>query len=833
MYHNTTAHYNAYFIALEEMNQVETAIDEAFNRNYDRVLPVFPDIDSSTINSQKEKLEDCIKKASLAIQRHENSAWVDDSYLLIGKSWFYQAEFTNAIETFKYIYTQSEEDNTRHKALIALMRTYIHYNEFNNAVAVSDVLLKEGPNKENLKDYYVTMAYLYQLRKDDDNLVQNLSEAVKLEKDRNALSHYFFILGQVYQKLGFEAEAYNFYRRTLKSNPDFELSFYTKLNMAQVTELGNKVDIKKIRGYFKKLLKDDKNREFKDRIYYEMARFELKHENYEVAVEHLKSSIRESLNNQKQKAYSYLKLGELYYDHYHDYRLAQAYYDSTINVLPTEDERYQQILQRQQILNDFVTQIYTIQLQDSLLQLAEMDEEALDKLLEEVLAEKERIRQEEEKAQRQQQRLTTLAQGPANKTFANPFGIDPDSQTEGARWYFYNPAAISSGISAFKSRWGNRPLEDNWRRTTKESLVQFSNVTPAEQEADTLSQEPGEQEETAQGDEKQQLMASIPFTDEEKGKALAMIEEAYFNLGNIYHFKLLEQQNAVETFEKLLERFPSSEFAPEVLYQLYLIFKDTDTPKSEVYKKKLIDTYPETVYANLALNPNFLQENSETSERLKQLYEIAYDYYTEGDYNQAGLLVSRALEQYPDNDFSDHLRLLHILIAGKVEGQYKYQFALQEFIEQNPESSLKPYAEKLLTTSQGFEIAEAKRSGARYSEYLDYPHLFVILYKNTNDLAANLPNLTDQYLQETYPEVQLNVGNLVFNSEQSILLINKFEDRKEAKAFIERYNKGNKIKEALGKNEVTSFIITEDNFQLFYQSKRLDDYLNFYKAHYQ
>src|SRR5690606_24261650 len=48
-------------------------------------------------------------------------------------------------------------------------------------------------------------------------------------------------------------------------------------------------------------------------------------------------------------------------------------------------------------------------------------------------------------------------------------GIDaPQGQpiTEG-KFYFNNTAALSQGFSDFKRRWGNRRLEDNWRRSDK------------------------------------------------------------------------------------------------------------------------------------------------------------------------------------------------------------------------------------------------------------------------------------------------------------------------------------------------------------------------------
>ena len=41
-------------------------------------------------------------------------------------------------------------------------------------------------------------------------------------------------------------------------------------------------------------------------------------------------------------------------------------------------------------------------------------------------------------------------------------------QTGGnSNFYFYNTNAVSQGQSDFKKRWGNRKLEDNWRRSSR------------------------------------------------------------------------------------------------------------------------------------------------------------------------------------------------------------------------------------------------------------------------------------------------------------------------------------------------------------------------------
>ncbi|MCG8309636.1 MAG: tetratricopeptide repeat protein [Cytophagales bacterium] len=832
-YHNTTARYNSYFIAKENIREVEEAISSAHKNNYGKILGVFHDIDSATIDGVRAQLEDAIVKASLSIQRHENSNWVYPSYYLVGKARYYGGDFVNAIETFKYINKYSEEKDLRHQALVALMRSFIDYGEHSNAVEVADYLRKENLNRENMRDFLLTKAYFSHIREDYNGLVRNLSQAVKMETGKKRKARYYFILGQVYQQLGFEGEAYNNYRKCLKSNPEYELSFYAKLNLAQVTRLDQKVDLKKIRGYFTKLLKDDKNREFIDRIYYEMANFEIKHNDPDLAVEYLKSSIASSVNNPRQKGNAYLRLGELYYDLYKNYELAQAYYDSTVSVLPKDEERFEEIKERAEILTDFVDQLKTIELQDSLLALSEMNKSELQQLLNDYVEEQERIKRQMERDARKLARQTTSADGAvAGRALANPFGIDEHSTVEGATWYFNNLSAISSGRTQFLSRWGNRPLEDNWRRSQRQSTLAVSQDERLETQ-DTASVEEGSNRQIQESEDKvQALMATIPFTDEAKAEALNKIEDAYFKLGGIYNFQLEEDENAIETYEKLLERFPGSAYEPETLYLLYLIYKPTDEEKSESYKRALTATYPKSIYAKLAINPNYREESSETAQRLQRLYKIAYDYYVREDFNQARLLVSRGLQQYPDNEFSDQLRILGILIDGKVEGQYKYQYELQQFIENYPDSKYLDYANKLLSASREFKSKELQRKGAQYITYFDQPHFFIFVYPDLEGFSELIPALIEKFIDEKFGGQNLKTGNLSLNKAFSIVLVNKFETKESAMDFYKDFNNSDLTLPQNQGAEYENFVITEDNFQILYQTKKTENYRTFFEENY-
>ncbi|MDH5367371.1 MAG: tetratricopeptide repeat protein, partial [Cyclobacteriaceae bacterium] len=376
-YHNTTSHYNAYYYANERIKEIENIVKASNQNNFNDILRIYPKFDTTLSSTFKTQTEDCIKKASISIQMHKNSKWVDDSYILLGFARFYDRDFVNAIETFKYVNTKSEDDYARHKALTHLIRTFTDYGEYTNAKAVIDYLKKEKINNENQKLLWLNKAHLYQELGDFDKMVENLALVAPTLRKNEGRAKIFFIIGQIYQQLGFDAEAYNNYKKCLSSNPAYELYFYARLNIAQVAQLNSNSDIRSVRKHFKKLLTDKKNKEFQDKIYYEMAEFEAKQGNTDLAIEHYKSSAQASVGNDRQKGMSFLKLGMIYYENLKNYKLARDYYDSTIQALPNDYEDYERIKERQVVLDEFVKQINIIQTQDSLLSLAALDSATL------------------------------------------------------------------------------------------------------------------------------------------------------------------------------------------------------------------------------------------------------------------------------------------------------------------------------------------------------------------------------------------------------------------------------------------------------------------------
>jgi hypothetical protein len=199
VYHNTTAHFNGYYYALQEIEKVENTILTSHVDDYNRILKLFPSFDSTLAKSFDKEIQEAVKMASIAIQRHPNSKWVDDGYILVGKARMYSLDWGNAVQTFKYVNTNSKDKDAKHLAILNLIRTYIEHREFNNALAAIDYLEKADLSRTNKKKFLLEKAYYYQWLNDYDQMVRNLTAADHLLKKKDRRGRIYFVIWQVYQ----------------------------------------------------------------------------------------------------------------------------------------------------------------------------------------------------------------------------------------------------------------------------------------------------------------------------------------------------------------------------------------------------------------------------------------------------------------------------------------------------------------------------------------------------------------------------------------------------------------------------------------------------------
>lgn len=698
-YHDTTARFNAYFLANEKTLEVEETLFGNPTNDYNDILQVLAPIDTTAASGQASSFEYIITKASLPIQWHESSQWVDDCYILIGKARLYQGDFMNAVLTYKFVNSNSEDDAARHKALILLVRTFMASKQYENMFGVLDFIRKEKTpfNEENTKDYHLTLAHYYRQVENYDMLSLHLAEALPLITKRKDKARLHFLMAQLLEMQEKETEAFENYAMAFKYSPTYELAFQADLKRSGVSEIDSEEAIADASKYFKKLLSDDKNWEYRDKIYYEMAKYNLRRDSIDIALTYLNESVQASTNNTVQKAYSYLKMGQLYYYDIKDFEKAALYYDSTMQIMPTYVKNYEQNKELAETLKEFAKYLKQVKEQDRLLDLAEMPKEEVEEFLKaEIEAEKELILKTQENRKLNEAKNK---KAPSTTTDLNT--------KEDAGWYFYNATAKVFGQTNFIRTWGNRPLEDDWRRSRKPSNFDDGTTQNTVANNQTQNSETASEEEDIFAGVKSLAVrkAEIPYSPEEKKKVMEKLESGLFELGKVYYYKLVEYDNVINTYSRLHSQFPQGKFTAEAMYILYNMCADYPYCSQPSYKDTIINEFPSSFYAKILVNPNYVEETNIYNQEAEDSYEHCFSLYKKDQYQIADSLLQIAIDQYPKSTVVDKMHLLRAMIDGKTtEDLTTYYLKLNAFISTFTKSELIPFAKDLLAAIKPNQI---------------------------------------------------------------------------------------------------------------------------------
>lgn len=843
-FHNLTSHYNAYFLADTKIKAAENQVLENYKEDYTQVLPVFIPIDSTTIQGNKVSLDSARELSSKAIDWHRISKWVDDSYYLIGKIDYLQARTDDAKNAFRYVNSQSKDKDLRHKALISLLRLYIDQQAIEDANFTIDYLSKETEiSSENTYDLYKTLAYYYETRADQNGVIGALDRAINYTSDKKERSRLYFILAQRYQREGIDALAFDFFQKSLEGNPPYERAFFATLYAQQVAELNATKDLKKVRNYYEGLYEDPKNKDLKDVVLFERALFEEKQNDIPLTLELLHQAAKETGTIPRVKGYIYQKLADIKFNQFKDYRATKYYLDSALTFIKQEDPVAKQLEEKKTSLDTYVFHFERIEKNDSLIQLATLPEE------EQVLRAQKFIEDEKQRLAE----LKNKSESPKSTSIFDNLLAFGDKGT-GSTFYFDNSTALQQGAIEFVRTWGNRPLQDNWRR--KAALTQAASQLPDSNASGDLNEEEDSSDST-DIPSVETLLSSIPKSPEQLEKANSELEESYFELGKVLYFQLKEPKRSQQYLEQLTQKYPKTPKKPEAYYLLYLGQKEL-MGEFNTYVQLLNLEFPESPYTFSVNNPEAGVGNKASLESAKG-YEQAYDAYYAGNYSQARELIFATLEKAPLTRNTEKLLLLNAMVSGKLESKELYKSKLVEFIQNGKEQDLITLAKAMLQPLLSQEELDTKANSAPtvgespvspkesekeinaekeakespYKATDDQTHIFVLALSPTDvETAKNLLSDLEAFHTLSFGSSRLRTGNMNLSADLSIYIISPFSDAEKALSYLNIFQE--KFT-SIGLNEEVknkAFFISIENFQVLNRTKDLEEYRQFFTSTY-
>jgi tetratricopeptide (TPR) repeat protein len=846
-YQSMTARYNIYFNGNESFKAGLAKISRNYQDDYAELLKVFDYSDPSTVSLCSSDMEKAIQKASKLIslksitakpelkgelsekdkkllERKEYNEWVDDSYLLIGKARFYKHEYNEATSIFNFCITDANDPAIKTEALIWLARVFNETGNYSESLRLLNSLDITADFATFLKSmYYTTLADLFIKQKRFSEAIDPLGTSIKIVSGKRARYRLTYLLAQLCEKTGDGTRATSLYRDVVKMNPPYDVEFNARINIAGVFDV-NSGNPKEIRRELERMLNDSKNKEYQDQIYFALGNLSMKEGKEPEALKYFRKSAIAKSQNQNQKGRSYLALAG-YYFRKPDYMKAGRFYDSAVYFLDQKYPDYLAIKTKSQGLNALVSQLTVIQREDSLQRVAKMPEQERSGVIATIISKI--VRDESEGKNANNSDRYNLGQ-----YYENERRFQGNIDQEG-KWYFYNQTALTFGRTEFRKRWGDRKLEDNWRRSNKTRVnnVQASNNPnePVQQKADTSA---------AINDYKKPefYLKNLPLTDSLIKISNEKIAVALLNAGKAYSERIQDPVKASETFESLISRFPASDLIPETLYNLYNINKAENNSKSEAYRQRLLQKYPDNEFARILSDPAYYEKKMAELKMADKTYNDAYDAYNKESFNDAISISDDALKKYPQNQLAPKFLLLRAYSVGRMSDERTFKDELNKLIKLWPETAESKKAADIIAylnqKMPELKVEEDKKIATEiYTADTTANHIFVLII---SDPAFNLN-------QASFDVISYNIDNFtnknyktegaLFENKFIMITVSGFKGYTEALNYYNVFKAEKSVRNPTSAKMMT-FIISSDNIKVFKNDKDPGRYMLFFKEKY-
>jgi len=868
-YHNVTAHYNVYFNGRESLRTGVEKINNSYEDDFSKVLPLFKSSNPSTATVANSEMENAIMKGSKLIQSHsitkrlkrrknqsksyirfasreEFNDWVDDAYVLMGKAYFYQHNFNAAIENFTYVTRKFEDDPSRYTAYIWLIKSYTELERYVEAFEVIQKMQDDEnfPKRLDGELAAVTAEY-YAKQLSYTEGIPFLSIAVKQTSKKSDRLRYKYVLAQWYQETGNPEKSSELFRDISRMNPPYKMAFNARISAAGTfTGTG---DADKLKKELRKMLKDKKNLEFRDQIYFAMGNISLKEGNKELAKQNYMKSASLSKDNLYQRALSCLTLAQMYFEEL-EYKKSQSYYDSAMVVIDDKYPNFQQISDRYKSLTRLTDNIYTVEREDSLQRIALLDLPSRNALIDKWI--KEAVDKEEKAKKAESAQMMDRSYFRQNES---RFGLS--QQQEGAGWYFYSPTTVAYGKVEFERLWGKRKLEDGWRRSDKSSATDDNSM-----EEDSLLTNESKVKKVQDPKIRDFYTQDLPVNDSLLAVSHTKIRNALFTAGRIFKTEFTDFPRSIESFEDLNKRYPENMFTLSSWFELWDLYtKQNNAEKAEYYKNLIIAKYPESKYAKYLLNPNYFVELEARNDSISRLYQQVFLEFKNGQYAQSGKVADQILTMNPDSSLIPKINFFKAIAEGTSTSRENLGKLLTAYISTYPKAEPKTLAEQILKLIQdstlvdyqkmvdsGYLSDQIKNSelmpgnqksndefGGKFSYDEDLLHYYVIAYpKNAsvdlNRLKFDLAN----YNIDHYTKIDFDIETQSLNSNTSLLLIRALNNKEQGLIYFRSIIKRRVVFEALKNIKYVNFIASSTNFRAITADKDITEYLKFFIKNY-
>ncbi|NMH89296.1 type IX secretion system periplasmic lipoprotein PorW/SprE [Flavivirga algicola] len=821
-FHAITAEFNTLYNGYNALEQGRENLNKSYTDNYWDVLPIermqiFDEVvlpgqsKNEDFTRAEEKAVKAIQKHSMNIDGKEKNPQMDEAYLLLGKSRYFDQRFIPALEAFNYILYKYPASDKINQAKVWREKTNIRLNNDDLAIKnLKRLLYQEDLEGQDLADATSMLAQAYLNTKSVDSAITQLEIASNATKSNDERGRYRFIQGQLYNKLGKKDSANWVFDKVIELNRKTPRIYMISAHIEKIKnfdyENGNKLELTEL---LTELQENRENRPFLDKIYHQIAEYHLNNQSDSLAIAYYNKSLRTNSNDKLLKARNYEILGDMNFDK-SIYKDAGKYYDSTLGNLVLNSKPYRVIKRKRDNLEDVIYYEAIAQVNDSILRLVNLSE--VDRLAYfESLIEELKIQAKEEEEQKKREEAAQRNTGLVTVNNQIGGGLNPQGGTPNQAnvFYFYNPTTVAYGKNEFIKIWGDRSLEDDWRWSSK---LKSGSISSDVNDNDILAS--ATKEELF---DPQFYISKIPSEEKEIDSISKERNYAYYQLGLIYKEKFKEYELAKGKFQNLLKSNPEERLILPSKYNLYKIYEILgENDEAIIAKNEIIKNYPDSRYATILSSPELASERDENSP--ESIYEALYEQYENQEFDDVISKSENYINVFDGEAIVSKFELLKATAIGRLHGYDAYKKAVnyvaityantQEGIQaQNIETNILP---KLINK----DFVEDNDSITN-----NYKIIFKFENPEMEQISSFRETLDEVLKNIRYYDLKSSVD--VYNPNTMLVIVHGLKNAQVAKAFDQLV-----IEEDKNKIKEPYFAIASANYQIVQIHKNLDAYLS-------
>jgi len=710
-FQNMFTHFNYEFNINQKVNEIIDRAKLLHKDDYTQLLSFYNYSFDDTKND-KIQIDSIMYKVAAGVLLHDlRNDWVDNVYMLMGRTFLLKHDFDSAGYVFQYVnYAWAPKDDgydipigsnisndkgiftistierkkqidynlrlqtapSRNESFLWRTRTYLEQDRIAKADALMAILKADAYFPKRLQTPLFEMeAYSYYKKHQWDSAAFNLMKALDGADGPLETARWEYLIAQMLHMAGDnDSLAAKYFVKSIIHTTDPLMEVFARLNLVDLHSQDKGFTLQSSISELYNMAHKDKFANYRDVIYYVAGKLEKQNHSNKGAINALQKSLKYyNPDNADQKPKTFLLLADTYFED-KDYRHSHDYYDSIVGVVGMSSVDSGRVAERKPTLKLIVENLDKIDKQDSLQRVANMSDADRRSLIKKVLKKlrKEQGIKEEE---------------------AVDFGLDDVqanipatlfSSTPG-EFYFNNPQLVASGTREFKAKWGSRPNADNWRRQGAfnkpvpppsnpdatpgdMSMVAGSDVVDDIKPAEKPVVDSDKVELTYEG-----LMRYVPLRYDQKAKSDSIIASAMFNNGVIFQKNLREYLAAIYSYEPFVKRFPEHKDVEQATYNLIFCYHQLGLEYlADSIGNYLKSSFPKGMFTADLLNRHIKAGEADDT---TQVYQNIYEQFVDQKYTEAKIAKAAADKKYGTSHWTPQLLLIESVYYIEQEDDFK------------------------------------------------------------------------------------------------------------------------------------------------------------------